>query len=93
VLANSDLSVRSGEPEHLDIDVPYAGREVQIVAAIFVGVSDHFRFTLSRCDLRARDKLVGGAHRPGLVGRPGLLVGVDRQSPDEHKDDQGDEQK
>jgi hypothetical protein len=84
---HGDLAVRGGESQHLDIDVPDAGREIQRIAAIFVGVGDHLRFALPRRDLGAGDELVGGAHGPALLGR------MEGPSSDEHDDDQNDEQK
>jgi hypothetical protein len=61
--------VRRGEPQHLDIYVPHAGPEVQSVASIFVGVSDHLSFALSSRNFRAGDELVGSPHGPGLLRR------------------------
>ena len=67
IVPDRDLPVQSVETEHFDVDIPDAGGEIERVAAILIGVGNHFRGSLVRGDGGAGNKLIGGPNGAGML--------------------------
>ncbi len=57
------------ETQHFDLNVPHARGQIQLVLPRFVGIGDYLLVVLGRSNGGTRNKLVGGADRPGLLAR------------------------
>ena len=75
------------ETQHLDLNFPLAGRQIQLVAAILVGVSDQFGATLAGGDSGAGNELIGGANGAAMLG--GKETGAAGQAGEEEEESHG----
>jgi len=57
------------EAEHLDLDFPDAGRQIERVAAGFIGVGDNLGTSLTGGHGGAGNELIGGPNRTALLDR------------------------
>jgi hypothetical protein len=64
-----DLAAHGAEAEHIDLDFPFAGSEIELVPALIVGVSGEFGATLTGSDGCAGDELIGGADGTAMLSR------------------------
>ncbi len=82
-----DFRVQRPEAQHLNLNFPLAGREIELVAAILVGISDQLCATLARSDGGAGNKLIGGANGAAMLG--GKETGATGQAGEEEEESHG----
>ena len=83
-----DFRVQRPEAQHVDLNFPLAGREIQLVAAILVGIGDQLGATLAGGDGGAGNELIGGANGAAMLG--GKETGAAGQAGEEEEKSHGD---